>query len=123
MSVDNRKDRRWRGPRGTGGCGCASVIVVLTLGLVLSFFNSDIGLGVSARIPFTSSNLTIAGAVGKKDKAADALPGYVHGKLADNHNFINGSQTLTIWVAEGTAIIVLGHQEGAPAIDLHLELR
>lgn len=124
MSEDTRKERRrWRGTGGPGGCGCASVIVVLTVGLILSLFNADFGIGVSARIPFTTSNLTIAGSVGKKEKAPDALPSYIHGKLADNHNFINGSQTLTIWVAEGTAIIVIGHQEGAPAIDLHLELR
>lgn len=124
MSEEQRKERRrWRGTGGPGGCGCASVIVVLTVGLILSVFNADFGIGVSLRIPFTSSNLTVAGSVGKKEKAADALPSYVHGKLAGNQNFINGSQTLTIWVAEGTAIIVLGQQEGAPAIDLHLELR
>lgn len=99
------------------------MIVVLTVGLILSIFNADFGIGASVRIPFTSSNLTVAGSVGKKEKASDALPNYVHGRLAGNNNFINGSQTLTIWVAEGTAIIVLGHQEGAPAIDLHLELR
>lgn len=97
--------------------------MVLTVGLILSFFNADVGLGLSVRVPLTNSNVTIAGSVGKKDKAIDALPSYVHGRLADNHNFINGSQTLTIWVAEGTAIIVVGQQQGAPAIDLHLELR
>ncbi len=99
------------------------MIVVLTLGLLLSLFNADIGIGVSVRIPFTDSNLTIAGSVGKKEKAADALPPYVHGRLGGNQNFINQSNTLTIWVAEGTVIIVLGRQEGAPLIDLHLEAR
>ncbi len=97
------------------------MFVVLTAGLVLSLFNADIGIGVSARIPFTESNITIAGSVGKKDKAAEALPPYVHGRLGGNQNFINQSNTLTLWVAEGTAIIVVGHQEGAPLIDLHLE--
>jgi hypothetical protein len=90
---------------------------------VLSLFNAGIGIGVSARIPFTESNVTIAGSVGKKDKAADALPRYVHGRLGGNENFINQSNTLTIWVAEGTAIVVVGHQEGAPLVDLHLEAR
>ena len=99
------------------------MIVVLTLGLLLSLFNADIGIGVSVRIPFTDSNLTIAGSVGKKEKAADALPRYVQSKLGGNQNFINQSNTLTIWVAEGTVIIVLGRQEGAPLIDLHLEAR
>jgi hypothetical protein len=97
--------------------------VVLTAGLVLSLFNAGVGIGVSARIPFTESNITIAGSVGKKDKAADALPPYVHGRLGGNENFINQSNTLTIWVAEGTAIIVVGHQQGAPLVDLHLEAR
>ncbi|TMF69477.1 MAG: hypothetical protein E6H82_12810 [Chloroflexi bacterium] len=122
MGDERRSRRPWR--RGGGcGCGCASVLVVLTLGLLLSIVNAGVGIGVSARIPLTDSNLTVAGSVGKKDKAPDALPGYVHGKLGGNQNFINQSNTLTIWVAEGTAIIVLGHQEGAPLIDLHLEAR
>ena len=123
MSIE-RSRRRWRGGRGgCGGVGCSSAIVVLTVGLVLTLFNTDIGIGASVRVPFTESNLTIAGAVGKKEKAPDALPGYVHGKLGGNQNFINQSNTLTIWVAEGIVIIVLGHQEGAPVIDLHLEAR
>jgi len=99
------------------------VAVVLTVGLVLSLFNAAIGIGLSVRIPFTSANVTAAGSVGKKEKAPDALPTYVHGKLAGNQDFINGTQTLTIWVAEGTALFVVGNQEGAPLIDLHLEAR
>ena len=102
----------------------ASVLVVLTLGLLLSLFNAAIGIGASVRVPFTSNiNVTLAGSVGKKDKAPDALPLYVRGKLGANQNFINGSQTLTIWVAEGDVIFVVGQQEGAPLIDLHLEAR
>jgi hypothetical protein len=90
---------------------------------VLTLFNAAVGIGVSVRVPLTESNLTIAGTVGKKEKAPDALPSYVHGRLGGNQNFINQTSTLTIWVAEGTAIIVLGRQEGAPLIDLHLEAR
>lgn len=117
--------RQWRGGcSGCGGYGCASFVVVITLGLLLSLFNTAIGIGASVRVPFTSSiNITLAGSVGQKDKAPDALPGYVHGKLGGNQNFINGSQTLTVWVAEGTVIFVIGQQEGAPLIDLHLEAR
>ena len=75
-------------------------------------------------MPFTSDvNITLAGTVGAKDKAPDALPPYVHGRLANNGDFVNGTQTLTVWVAEGTVIFVIGHQEGAPVIDLHLEAR
>jgi hypothetical protein len=122
MDDGRRERRRWRG----GGCGggCASVIVVLTLGLILSLFDAAIGIGVSVRVPFTTStNVTLAGSVGEKEKAPDALPAYVHGKLGGNQNFINGSQSLTIWVAEGTVIFIAGQQQGAPLIDLHLEAR
>lgn len=113
---------RNRGCRGCGG-GCASVIVVLTVGLILTLFNASIGIGASVRVPFTDSNLTIAGAVGKKEKAAASLPGYVQDKVGSNQNFINQTNTLTIWVAEGIVIVVVGHQDGAPIIDLHLEAR
>ncbi|HKW71647.1 MAG TPA: hypothetical protein VJQ08_02325 [Candidatus Dormibacteraeota bacterium] len=120
---EERRDRRYlRGGRNFG-CGCASIFVVLTAGLILSLFNADVGIGVSARIPLTDSNVTLAGSVGKKDRAPDALPPYLHGKLGGNQNFVNQSTTLTIWVAEGTAIFVIGRQEGAPWVDLHLEAR
>ena len=96
---------------------------MLTAGLLLSLFSAALGIGVSVRIPLTQANVTLAGSVGKKEKAPDALPRYVHGKLGGNQNFINGSQSLTIWVAEGTVIFVVGQQEGAPLVDLHLEAR
>jgi len=120
---DGRRDRRRSRGAGCGG-GCASVIVVLTVGLILSVFHAAVGIGVSVRVPFTSStNVTLAGSVGTRDKAPDALPQYVRGKLGANTSFINGSQTLTIWVAEGTVIFVAGQQAGAPLVDLHLEAR
>lgn len=97
--------------------------MVLTAGLLLSLFNADLGIGVTVRVPFTSANVTVAGSVGKKDKAVAALPSYARGKLAANDNFVNQSNTLTIWVAEGTSIVLIGHQDGAPPIELHLELR
>ena len=124
MGEEKAPSRRRRpGARSGCGGGCASVIVVLTVGLLLSLFNTAIGLGVSVRIPFTGSNLSLAGSVGDKNKAPDALPVYLRGKLAGNENFVNQSNTLTIWAAEGTAVVVLGHQEGAPVIDLHLEAK
>lgn len=113
--------RPWRG--GTWGCGCTSVLVVLTVGLVFSLFNAAIGIGASVRVPFTASNLTIAGSVGTKQKAPDALPGYTRGRLGGNQNFINHSSTLTIGPAEGAVLIVLGKQDAAPIIDLHIEAR
>ena len=118
---------RWgRGFRpGRGGCGCGGggFFVVLTAGIVMSLFNADLGVGASVRIPFTESNVTVAGSIGAKEKAPDVLPGYTHGRLGGNQNFINHSSTLTIGPAEGAYLIVLGKQDGAPIIDLHLEAR
>ncbi len=105
------------------GCGCAGFFLVLTVGIVLSLFQADAGVGVSIRLPFTESNLTVAGVVGAKDKAVGALPGYVQERVGGNQNFFNNSTTLTIGPAEGIALVVLGRQQGAPAIDLHLDLR
>jgi hypothetical protein len=102
------------------GFGCASVFVVLTAGLVLSLFNTDLGIAVSVRIPFTESNLTLAGSVGAKQKSTETLPGYLDGRVGGNQNFINQSSTLTIGPAEGIAVVVLGKQDGAPVVDLHL---
>jgi hypothetical protein len=105
------------------GCGCAGFFLVLTVGIVLSLFNTDVGIGVSVRIPFTSSNLTIAGSVGSKTKAVGALPYYTEGRLGGNQNFFNNSSTMTIGPAEGTALVIVGKQDGAPPVDLHLEVR
>lgn len=113
----------WRSSRGGCGCGCGSVFIVLTAGLLLTLFNSDLGLGITVRIPFTTANVTMAGSVGKKEKALEALPVYVRDKVASNDDFINQSNTLTIWVAEGASVVVVGHQPGAPPVELHLELR
>jgi hypothetical protein len=108
--------------RGGCGCGCGGFLVVLTIGIALSLFNTDFGIGLSARIPFTESNVTLAAAIGAKDKAPSALPDYTHGRLGGNQNFINNSTTLTIGPAEGAAIFVIGRQDDAPVIDLHLVL-
>jgi hypothetical protein len=94
--------------------------VVLTAGLVLSLFNTDVGIGLSVRIPFTQSNLTLAGSVGAKEKSSQTLPPYLEGRVGGNQNFINQSSTLTIGPAEGIAVVVLGKQDGAPVVDLHI---
>ena len=96
---------------------------MLTVGLLLSLFSVAIGVGASVRIPFTNSNLTVAGSVGVKEKAPEVLPGYTHGRLGGNQNFINQSSTLTIGPAEGAVLVVLGKQPGAPIVDLHIEGR
>ena len=122
MSQESSRPRRYRA-RGRGGCGCASVIVVLTVGLLLTLFNIAVGIGASVRVPFTDANLTVAGSVGKKDRVADVMPAYVHGRLGSNQDFINHSNLLTIWVAEGATLILVGHQPDAPVVDLHVEAR
>jgi hypothetical protein len=121
QGVQTKTRTRYRN-RGCG-CGCGGFLFVLTVGILLSLFNTGIGIGVSVRIPGTTSNLTVAGSVGAKDKALRALPDYTEGRLGGNQNFINNSTTMTIGPAEGAAMVILGRQAGAPAVDLHLDLR
>jgi hypothetical protein len=110
-----------------GGCGCLSgcggFVLVFLIGGLLSLFNVVFGLGVSVGIPFTQNNITAAGSIGGKEKVPDALPSYVRDRLAGNQNFINNTTTLTVGPAEGVGLLVIGNQDGAPAIDLYLVLR
>ena len=108
--------------RGCGGGG-GLFFLVLTIGILLSLFNVGIGIGVSVRVPFTQSNLTLAGVVGAKSKAVAAMPSYTDGRLGGNQNFFNNSTTMTIGPAEGAALVIIGKQDDAPAIDLHLDIR
>ena len=96
---------------------------MLTVGILLSLFNVGIGIGASVRIPLTESNLTIAGVVGAKGKAVAAFPSYTDGRLGGNQNLFNNSTTMTIGPAEGAALVIIGKQDDAPAIDLHLDVR
>lgn len=96
---------------------------MLTAGILLSLFNVGIGVGASVRIPFTQNNVTVAASIGAKSKTASVLPGYTNGRLGGNQNFFNNSTTMTIGPAEGAALIVIGRQDDAPPIDLHLEVR
>jgi hypothetical protein len=107
------------------GCGCGGGLFffVLTVGIILSLVNVGIGIGVSVRIPFTQSNLTVAGVVGAKSKAVAAFPSYTDGRLGGNQNFFNNSTTMTIGPAEGAALVIVGKQDDAPPIDLHLDVR
>jgi hypothetical protein len=116
---------RWRTRyRNRGcGCGCGGFLLVLTLGILLSLFQTTVGIGASVRIPFTGSNITVAGILGAKDKAVDALPAYTAGRLGGNQNFFNNSTTMTIGPAEGAALVVIGKQDGAPPVDLHIVMR
>lgn len=107
------------------GCGCSfgGFFLVLTVGIVLSVFNAGVGIGLSVRFPFTQSNITLAAALGAKSKAVEALPNYTAGRLGGNQNFFNNSTTTTIGPAEGAALVIIGRQDDAPAVDLHLVVR
>jgi hypothetical protein len=118
---ESRPRRRGGGCSRGGGCGCALPSLVVVVGIILAIFSTNLGIGVSVRVPFTESNLSVAGSVGSKQLAIDTLPNYVEQKVADNDNFINQSITLTIWPAEGVSLIVLGKQEGAPVVDVHFD--
>jgi hypothetical protein len=119
------EDKKTRSRPGGCGClsGCGGFLIVFVFGGVLSLFNAVLGFGVSAGIPFTPSNITVAGSIGAKEKVIDALPSYAKGRLAGNENFVNNSTTLTVGPAEGAGLLVIGKQDGAPAIDLYLVLR
>jgi len=67
--------------------------------------------------------VTVAGSIGTKTKITEGLPTYVRERLAGNQNFINQTGTVTVGPAEGAGILVIGAQEGAPAIDLYVVLR
>ena len=121
LSNETRPRRRGGGCGTGGGCGCALPSLVVVVGIILAIFGTNLGIGVSVRVPFTESNLSVAGSVGSKELAIDTLPNYVEQKVADNNNFLNQSITLTIWQAEGVSLIVLGKQEGAPVVDVHLD--
>ena len=120
MSEEPTGKTRWRYRDRGCGCGCAGFFLVLTVGIVLSLFNTGVGIGVSVRIPFTSSNVTVAGSIGPKDKTVSSLPSYTDGRLGGNQNFFNNSTTMTIGPAEGAALVIVGKQDGAPPLDLHL---
>ena len=120
-SNEARPRRRGGGCGTGGGCGCALPSFVVVVGIILAIFGTNLGIGVSVRVPFTESNLSVAGSVGSKELAIDTLPNYVKQIVADSNNFLNQSITLTIWPAEGVSLIVLGKQEGAPVVDVHLD--
>jgi hypothetical protein len=122
--IDEKAPPRTRGRNRNRGCGvgCSSFFFVLIVGIILSLFNVGVGAGVSVRIPFTTSNITIAGSIGAKAKAVAALPDYSEGRLGGNQNVFNNSTTMTIGPAEGIGLFVIGRQDGAPPLDLHLVL-
>ncbi len=125
MSGMETKHRRWRGRPGCIGCGsgCGGFVLVIVLGGILSIFPAAFGAAVSIGVPFMQSNVTFGAAIGAKDKVIGTLPEYTRERVGRNQNFINNSTTLTIGPAEGVAVLVVGNQQGAPAIDLYISLR
>jgi hypothetical protein len=121
-AVEEPRRERYRRGRGCS-VGCGGFLIVLTVGIALSLFDTSIGIGASVHVPFTNSNATFAAAIGAKGKTATAMPAYVRGRVGGNQNFINQSQTTTIGPAEGAAVLVIGHQDGAPSADLELVAR
>lgn len=118
-----RRMRRAR--RDRLGCGrtIGGFLLVTLRGGALSFFATALGFSISVGVPFTESNMTMAGAIGAKDRVIGALPTYTRERVAGNQNFINKTTSLTIGPAEGLALFIVGRQEGAPAIDLYISLR
>jgi hypothetical protein len=120
--VDERPGRaRYR--RRNVGCGCGGFFFVLIVGTVLALVNLAVSIGVSVQIPFTRSNVTVAGSIGDKDKAAAVLPEYTRGRVAGTQNLFNNTTTMTIWRAEGIALVIVGRQDDAPLVDLHVAAR
>lgn len=107
-------------PESRIGCGCSSFGTVILFGLIITALGVGVGGGCSARIPFTEANISVGGAVGKKEVVQQTLPDYLRNRVASNNNFFNHSGTLTVWVAEGMDVIVIGKQPEAPAFDLHI---
>jgi len=113
---------RWRD---RPGClpGCGTLVFVFLLGGALSLFNGAFGVGVSVGVPGMQSNVTLAGSIGTKAKAVEALPSYTRERVAGNQNFINQTGTVTVGPAEGIGLFIIGSQPGAPAVDLFIALR
>jgi len=122
MDEQPREVVRYRYRNRRLGCG-GGFFLVLTVGIVMALFNVAISVGISVRVPLTSANFTIAASIGQKDKAVAALPEYDSGRLGGNQNLFNNSTTMTIGPAEGAVEVILGRQDGAPVVDLHLDVR
>src|SRR5437588_12519726 len=84
------------------GCG-GGFFVVLTVGIVMALCNLAISIGISVRVPLTTTNFTIAASIGLKDKAVAALPSYTEGRLGSNQSLCDNVTTQTIRPAACTA--------------------
>jgi hypothetical protein len=102
------------------GClGCFNIAVsfaALTTIIGLTLANAGVGIGISAKVPFTDSNFTIVSSFGHKDKVIDTLPTYTKNKIGGNENFVNSTGAITVGPAEQVGQLIIGKQKGAPSI-------
>lgn len=94
---------------------------MLTIGLILALLGGALGITASVHIPATHSNLTLAGSIGKKELTRAVLAPYARKTFGQNNSFINHSNSLTIWLAEGRQQIVVGKQPGAPLAGIEVD--
>lgn len=109
-------------PKYKTGCGLSGFGIVVVIGLILAAIGVGFGGGLSVRVPLTEANISVGGAIGKKDIVRQALPNYLQNRIADNGNFVNHTGSLTVWVAQGIDVVVIGQQLEAPAIDLKISV-
>lgn len=109
-------------PKYKTGCGLSGFGVVVVIGLICAAIGVGIGGGCSVKIPLTEANISVGGAIGKKDVVQQALPNYLRNRVADNTNFVNHTGSLTVWVAQGIDVVVVGKQLEAPAVDLNISI-
>lgn len=91
---------------------------MLTVGLILALIGAALGITVTAHIPATHANVTLGGSIGKKELTKSVLPPYAQRTFGENTNFVNSSNSLTIWLAQGRQQFVIGNQPGAPRLSL-----
>ena len=103
--------------------GFAGFFVVITIGLILMLLNLGVSLSLTFRVPLTSANISLAGCLGKKNKALSSLPEYLKGRLGNNKDFLNHSMTMTIGSIEGCEMGIIGNQKGAPLLNLYLGIK
>lgn len=103
--------------------GFAGFFIVLTIGLILMLMNIGFSLGLTFRIPKTTSNFMFVGCLGEKNKAVNSLPAYAKNHLASNNDFINHSMTTTIWNIEGCEMGIIGVLPGAPVLSIHFNAK
>lgn len=92
--------------------------LVVVAGIALAVFNITFGIGATIRFPATNYNISAGLSLGKKDFAPQALPPYLRNQIAGNGTAFNQTNSVTIWIAEGIGMLVIGYQPQAPIVDI-----